>query len=131
MIPPRYVSLELRAWVFGCPFLRGVRRDGVLIWADKRERKVKSPTLPKDGRVGHPKFKIKAWATVLLTPAETLRVVKLHLGRFRIFRPVKRAKQRGGGPERPVYASFANVVQAFRQTFFDERLRSANHAVTI
>jgi hypothetical protein len=65
MIPPQYVSLELRAWVFGCPFLRGVRRDGVLIWADKREWKVKSPTLPKDGRVGHAKFKIKGWTNLL------------------------------------------------------------------
>jgi hypothetical protein len=76
MIPPQYVSLELRAWVFGCPFLRGVRRDGVLIWADKRERKVKSPALPNDGRVGYPKFKIKAWAT----------------------RPKKRAPENGGRP---------------------------------
>jgi hypothetical protein len=81
--------------------------------------------------VGHPKFKIKAWATVLLTPAETLRVVKLHLGRFRIFRPVKRAKQRGGGPERPVHAAPPDVVETFHKTFFDVRIRSANHAVTI
>jgi len=68
---------------------------------------------------------------IRIAPAETLRVGKLHLGRFRFFRPVKRAKQRRRGTERPVHASLADVVQAFRQTFFDERLRSANHAVTI
>ena len=131
MIPPQYVSLELRAWVFGCPFLRGVRRDGVLIWADKRERKFKSPTLPKDGRVGRPKFKIKAWATRPVSSGGNAPCRKAASRMLSFFRQVKRAQQRRGRPERPVHAAPPDVVETFRKAFFDVHLGSANHAVTI
>ena len=42
---------------------------------------------------------------------------------------MKRAKQRGRGPERPVHASLADVVQAFRQTLLDERFWSEDQAI--
>ena len=66
---------------------------------------------------------------IRIAPAETLRVGKLHLGRFRFFRPVKRAKQRRRGTERPVHASLADVVEAFRQTLLNERFWSEDQAI--
>jgi hypothetical protein len=66
---------------------------------------------------------------IRIAPAETLRVVKLHLGRFRFFRAVQRAKQRGRRSERPVHAPLADIVEAFRKTFFDERLWSEDQAI--
>jgi hypothetical protein len=68
---------------------------------------------------------------IRIAPAETLRVVKPHLGRFRFFRAVKRAKQRRRGPERPVHASLADIVKTFRQTFFDEHFRSEDQAIAV
>jgi hypothetical protein len=66
---------------------------------------------------------------IRMTPAETLRVEQLHLGRFRLPCPMKRTKQCRRGPERPMHSAFANVLKAFRQALPDERLRSEDQAI--
>jgi hypothetical protein len=68
---------------------------------------------------------------IRIAPAETLRVVKLHLRRFRFFRAVKRAKQRRRRPERPVHASLADIVKTFRQTLLNERFWSEDQAIAL
>jgi hypothetical protein len=67
--------------------------------------------------------------SIRITPAETLRVEQLHLGRFRLPCPVKRTKECRRGPERPMHSAFANVLKAFRQALFNERLRSEDQAI--
>jgi hypothetical protein len=66
-IPIRQSGVKIVNLGCGCPVLEAFQGRGFLVGFasirfidESQEKKVKSPTLPKDGRVGHPKFNAKA-----------------------------------------------------------------------